>query len=129
MEKNMAAKKTKMAANIVWFEVPADDMARAKKFYHSLFGWKINPFPNSPVGGYEHIDTGGPDASPDGGLMQRMHPEQPITNYVGVASVARFAAKIKKLAAASAKNGRRWRAWVISLFARTQRIIRSRFGK
>ncbi len=96
----MAAKKnakTKPGANIIWFEIPADDPARAKKFYKALFGWKINPFPNSPVPDYEHIDTGGPDASPDGGLMKRMHPEQQITTYINVPSVTKAAAKIKKL--------------------------------
>lgn len=97
----MAAKKKTTkgtpAANIVWFEIPADDLARAKKFYSALFGWKINPFPNSAVADYEHIDTGGPDASPDGGLMKRMHPEQQVTNYINVQSITKFAAKIEKL--------------------------------
>ncbi len=46
---------------------------------------------------YWHIDTGGPDDSPDGGLMKRKHPEQPITNYVNVASVDEAAAKVQKL--------------------------------
>lgn len=96
----MAAKKaakTKWAANVVWFEIPAEDLARAKKFYRALFGWNINPFPNSPVAEYEHIDTGGPDASPDGGLLRRVDPEQRITNYINVPSIAKFAAKIEKL--------------------------------
>ena len=30
-------------ANIVYFEIPADDVDRAKRFYHSLLGWKIEP--------------------------------------------------------------------------------------
>jgi len=94
----MATKRTKKsAANIVWFEIPADDVSRAKKFYKSLFGWKINPFPNSPLADYQHIDTGGPDASPDGGLMKRMYPDQPITHYISVPSVVKHAAKIEKL--------------------------------
>ena len=29
------------AASICWFDVPADDLGRAKKFYGSLFGWKF----------------------------------------------------------------------------------------
>ena len=92
--KTAKAKKT-TAANIVWFEIPADDPARAKKFYGSLFGWKINPFPAMPD--YQHIDTGGADASPDGGLMKRMHPTHTITAYVNVPSVTRFMAKVNKL--------------------------------
>ena len=33
---------------IVWFEIPADNLDRAKTFYGKLFGWKINPFPGMP---------------------------------------------------------------------------------
>src|SRR6185436_21101411 len=87
--------KGKTPANIVWFEIPADDPARAKKFYNSLFGWKINAFPG--MEDYWHIDTAGADASPDGGLMRRKHPGQPITNYVLVDSVDKAAAKVQKL--------------------------------
>ena len=81
--------------NIIWFEIPADKPERAKTFYGKLFGWKINAFPG--MKDYWHIDTGGPDASPDGGLMVRKHKSQPITNYVRVPSVTKFVAKVKKL--------------------------------
>ena len=93
----MSKTKTKKVtpANIIWFEIPADKPARAKEFYGKLFGWKINPFPGMPD--YEHIDTGGADASPDGGLMKRMHPGQPITTYINVPSVTKFMAKVEKL--------------------------------
>ena len=89
--------KTKKAtpASIIWFEIPADKPERARKFYSKLFGWKINPFPSMPD--YQHIDTGGADASPDGGLMKRMHPGQAITQYVLVPSVTRAVAKVEKL--------------------------------
>ena len=96
----MSTAKKSAAASIIWFEIPADNLARAKKFYGALFGWKIAPFPGmtSPEAqSYLHIDTGGPDASPDGGMMKRMHPQQPITNYVSVPSVTRFMARVKKL--------------------------------
>ena len=91
----MSKPKKNTPASIVWFEIPADKPERAKAFYGKLFGWKINPFPGMPD--YQHIDTGGPDASPDGGLMKRMHPAQAITNYVHVPSVTGFTAKVKKL--------------------------------
>jgi len=87
--------KKKPAANIVWFDIPADDMGRAKKFYGSLFGWKISPIPGMPD--YLHIDTGGPDASPDGGILARQQPGQQITSYVGVASVSQSMKKVEKL--------------------------------
>jgi predicted enzyme related to lactoylglutathione lyase len=91
----MSKSKKKMAANIVWFEIPADDVGRARKFYSGLFGWKINQFPQ--MADYWHIDTGGSDDSPDGGMMTRKHPEQPITNYILVESVVKHMAKVKKL--------------------------------
>jgi predicted enzyme related to lactoylglutathione lyase len=91
----MSESKKTTPANIVWFEIPADKPERAKAFYNKLFGWKINPLPTMPD--YSHIDTGGPDASPDGGLMKRMHPTHTITNYVNVPSVTRFMAKVQKL--------------------------------
>ena len=91
----MSSSKKKVAASIVWFEIPADDLGRAKAFYNKLFGWKIAAIPGMPD--YLHIDTRGPDASPDGGMMTRKHPQQAITNYVLVPSVTTAAAKVKKL--------------------------------
>ena len=88
-------KGTHITPRIVWFEIPADNPQRAKKFYSSLFGWKVDPFPG--MTDYWHIDTGGGDDTPDGGLMVRKHPAQPITNYVAVASVDKSAAKVEKL--------------------------------
>lgn len=94
--KAKSSKNSKTPASIVWFEIPADDLKRAQKFYQSLFGWKINPFPN--MQDYWHIDSGGADASPDGGLMKRVCPEhQGITNYIMVESVTRAMAKVEKL--------------------------------
>lgn len=89
-------KTSKMPASICWFEVPADDLDRAKKFYGSLFGWKFAKLP-AAVADYWHIDTGGKDASPDGGTFPRMHPKQTITVYVSVPSVDKAMAKVKKL--------------------------------
>jgi predicted enzyme related to lactoylglutathione lyase len=91
----MSKAPRKQAANIIWFEIPADEIERAKKFYKSLFGWKIGPIPG--MSDYWHIDTGGADDSPDGGMMVRKHPGQGITNYVWVPSVTKAAAKVVKL--------------------------------
>jgi predicted enzyme related to lactoylglutathione lyase len=82
-------------ASIVWFEIPADNVERAKTFYGNLFGWKIERFPGPKP--YWHIDTGGADATPDGGMMERQCPEHSFTNYVGVPSVEEAAAKVEKL--------------------------------
>ena len=89
-------KKNRTTASIVWFEIPADNLDRAKKFYKGMFGWKFAKLP-AAINDYWHIDTGGKDASPDGGLMPRMDPQQPITNYVSVPSVSKAAVKVEKL--------------------------------
>ena len=81
--------------SIVWFEIPADNVERAKAFYADLFGWKIEKFPGPME--YWHIDTGGANDTPDGGLMKRQQAQQGITNYIGVPSVDQFMAKVQKL--------------------------------
>ena len=93
--KTPSKSKASTPANLIWFEIPADNPARAQKFYSALFGWKITAFPG--MEGYWHIDTGGADDSPDGGMLARKHPGQPITNYIRVPSVTRGMAKVVKL--------------------------------
>jgi hypothetical protein len=82
-------------ASIVWFEIPAEDVERAKSFYSALFGWKIEKFPGQMQ--YWHIDTGGGDDTPDGGLMARQHSQHGITNYINVPSVDAFVVRVQKL--------------------------------
>ena len=82
---------------IVHFEIPADDVPRAKTFYTDLFGWKIEP-----AGGtmeYWMIQTTDEKGEPGvgGGMMARQQPQQAITNYVDVASVDQYAAKVEQL--------------------------------
>jgi predicted enzyme related to lactoylglutathione lyase len=91
----MSKANKKTAHSIVWFEIPVDDLDRARTFYGKLFGWKIGAIPG--MNDYMHMDTGGADASPDGGLMKRMCPEHPVTNYIGVKSITAHMAKVKKL--------------------------------
>lgn len=77
--------------SIVHFEIPADDVSRAKKFYSELFGWRIEGIPGME---YMFVDTLG---APGGGMMKRMKPEQQILNYIGVPSIEEYAAKVVKL--------------------------------
>ncbi len=78
-------------SSIVHFEIPADDIQRAKAFYSSLFGWNIVGMHGMD---YMMIDTYG---APGGGMMKRMHPDHHITSYIGVPSVDEYAAKVEKL--------------------------------
>jgi len=65
-------------ANIGWFDIPADDVGRAKKFYRSLLGWKIEPVANFPDKSQQRqsITTGEPQEGSmhSGGLYARQMP-------------------------------------------------------
>ncbi len=92
-------------ANIAYFEIPADNVDRAKHFYHSLLGWKIAPVkaPAMDLGKmaameYHEIVTG--DAKEGtvnmGGLYRRQMGET-IKNYVTVENIDKVLAKVEKL--------------------------------
>ena len=86
-----------MPNSIVHFEIPADDLPRAKAFYESVFGWKIKQFP-MPAGGPEYwgVTTRKEgEAGINGGLMKRNMPGQPFANYVAVKSIDDFLGKIR----------------------------------
>jgi predicted enzyme related to lactoylglutathione lyase len=82
---------------IVHFDVPVDDINRAKKFYEKLFNWKIEKMPG-PMEYYEitTTDEKGNDAV-DGGMGIRGEPGQGIINYIGVSSVDDYIKKLKEL--------------------------------
>jgi uncharacterized protein len=74
---------------IVHFEIPADNVERAKKFYSTLFGWKIEKAEvkvEADTMDYWMISTSGDTnekSSLGGGLMKRKDPQQPNLNYIG----------------------------------------------
>ncbi len=80
-------------STIVHFEIPVDDIERAKKFYTELFGWEIKEEPEMK---YYMIKTSGENPV-DGGMMKREHPQQQITNYIDVCCVDEYSKKIEKL--------------------------------
>ncbi|MEW6721853.1 MAG: VOC family protein [Candidatus Micrarchaeota archaeon] len=93
--------------NIAYFEIPADDLERAKKFYQKVFGWDIQKYLMTGVPeDYHSVMTGKPQnvKGPNyemsqlnsGGMMKRMFPNQPIMNYVQVDSVEKTMEMIKK---------------------------------
>ncbi len=86
--------------SVVHFEIPADDVARAQKFYSQLFGWQIEKFSGPTPMEYWEVTTStekGEMGLLGGGLMQRQMPEQHITIYINVPSVADYVDKVKKL--------------------------------
>jgi predicted enzyme related to lactoylglutathione lyase len=99
---------------IVHFEIPTDDIERAKKFYTDLFGWKIEKMPSSTTNNNSKLtsaatgepieywmitttDDKGNKAAVGGGMMKRQMPEHSITNYIGVDSVDEYSSKVEKL--------------------------------
>ena len=97
---------------IVHFEIPANDIGRAKKFYNDLFGSKIEKWSGtednssqltSPVTGQSieywmviTTDDKGNKAL-GGGMMKRQMPEHQVTNYIGVESIDEYSSKVKEL--------------------------------
>jgi predicted enzyme related to lactoylglutathione lyase len=82
---------------IVHFDLPADDLERAKKFYEKLFDWKFNQVQMpEPFYLIETRDLNGNPAT-GGGMGKRRLPGQHIMNYIGVSSIEESIAKVKKL--------------------------------
>ena len=91
---------------IVHFEIPADDIERAKKFYTELFGWKIEKLLGMDTGNssssdmeYWMITTTDEKGNKalGGGMMKRKMPQQPNINYIGVEPVDEYASKVEKI--------------------------------
>jgi len=91
-------------ANIAYFEIPADNVDRAKRFYHDLLGWKIEP--TRSMGDpakmkamqYQDVMTG---AAKEGtmsmGGMYKRQMKENIMNYVVVEDLDKVLAKLEKL--------------------------------
>lgn len=68
-----------MDHTFVHFDIPADDVERAKTFYEKLFGWKIVPADEEGFEGYWYVMTSDNDEDLHGGLAARGDPsERPI---------------------------------------------------
>jgi uncharacterized protein len=82
-----------MGNAVVHFEIPADDLERAKRFYKKALGWKISDpykmnyfFVETRQKGQEGIN---------GGLIQRKMPDQPFMNYLSVTSIDAACKKVE----------------------------------
>lgn len=93
--------------SVVHFEIPADDVARAEKFYKNLFGWDIH---DSGMPGMQYliVHTGETDkkgmlkkpGAINGGMMKRSHPgETPVL----VIDVKNLDAKLKEVVSEGGK--------------------------
>jgi len=75
------------------FDIPTDNISRAKKFYEKLFGWKIEQTPG-PVE-YYSVTTEEGNGILQGGMGQRQG-DQKITNYVGVDDIDKYINSVRK---------------------------------
>src|SRR5213075_54339 len=84
-----------MANAFVHIELSTDDLAKAKKFYKTLFDWKVTDMPDMS---YAMINVG---KGTGGGMMKKHTPEQPTMwlPYIEVDSVKKTVAKAKKAGA------------------------------
>lgn len=91
-----------MSGEVVHFEIPADDMGRARAFYRDAFGWRMDPMPQMA---YTMVSTSesDPQGRPtqpgaiNGGMLQR---QQPITGPVitiGVDDIDAALEQVEKL--------------------------------
>ena len=78
---------------MIHFELPADDLERARSFYTSIFGWKItDPWKME----YYLVETKDKDGNGiNGGMMKRKGVGQPFTNYILVDEINDTLAKVK----------------------------------
>jgi hypothetical protein len=86
---------------VVHFEIPADNLARAKKFYSTVFGWTMNEFPEMEyiIARTTESDQNGMPKEPgaiNGGMLQRQDPVKTPVITISVENMDQAAATIEK---------------------------------
>jgi uncharacterized protein len=86
---------------VVHFEIPADNLARAKKFYSTVFGWNLNEIPEmeyTMVRTAESDENGMPKepGAINGGMLQRQDPVKTPVITISVDNMDQAAASIEK---------------------------------
>jgi hypothetical protein len=88
---------------VVHFEIPADDVGRAKKFYGTIFGWQIEDMPMAGRVNYTIVRTVDVDnkmmpkeaGAINGGIMERTkHVKSPVVT-IDVVSIDDYLAEIE----------------------------------
>lgn len=89
---------------IVHFEIPADDMERARKFYGGIFGWDLKDWPmpdgsvyigarTTPINEETHLPI--EPGAINGGIMKRTADVKAPVLAINVASIDETIAKIE----------------------------------
>jgi predicted enzyme related to lactoylglutathione lyase len=87
-------------SNLAYFEVPADDLKRAKRFYKDLLNWEFAKTDNPDIPlEYWMITTGPAEENTVnmGGMYQRPGPMAGILTYVKVEQLDEALAKVESL--------------------------------
>lgn len=90
-----------MPDKVVHFELPTDDLERAKRFYKETFGWSIHQDPGE---GYALVSTVATDAQGrpkepgaiNGGMLRRTDPIRQIVITINVDSIDEAARRIER---------------------------------
>ena len=73
-----------MASRVIHFEIQADDVERAKKFYENVLGWEVSQMMTAEQGGMDYwgLKTG-QDGTPgiNGGLYSRSASDNKLNTY------------------------------------------------
>ena len=85
-----------MDATVCHFEIPADDVDAARRFYGELFNWTINPAPGKDDYLFIRTSQDNP-AALGGGIVKRPDPQHGVTLFVMVDSVEAMATKLEAL--------------------------------
>lgn len=90
---------------VVHFEIPVEDLDRAKQFYSSIFGWVLTDFPGMDYTGIGTVasDDQGMPAEPgaiNGGMMKRTEDAPGPVVTIEVGSVDEY---LQKVAAAGGR--------------------------
>lgn len=86
---------------VVHFEIPADNLPRAKKFYHGVFGWELTDVPGMDYTLVTTVATS-KDQKPkepgaiNGGMLKRSKDYQSPVIVINVPSVDAYLKKIEK---------------------------------
>ena len=89
---------------VIFFEIPADDLKRAREFYQTTFDWKMNEIPQmhyTQIGTVEADRMGvrGVPKEPgaiNGGMIKRSEPVNNPIIYIRVDNIDQAAARIEK---------------------------------
>jgi predicted enzyme related to lactoylglutathione lyase len=84
---------------VVWFEIYADDVERAKAFYSRMFGWVWEPLAGYDAE-YWTVDPG--NGSVRGGLLKREQPPAPTQGTVLYIRVGDLEDSLRRAAALGA---------------------------